>query len=279
MSKPLPKFVLFTDLDGTMLDSVTYSYEKALPLIELLKQKSIPIVFCSHKTRAEQEVYRQELGIPDPFIVENGGAIFIPQGYFSFSFDYDGDLGEYRVIKLGMPYAEIRRMLERVRAEVGVDFRGFGDMSAEEVAKDAGLDLEAARRAKKREYDETVKPVDNPEEMNKVLKAIKKAGLNYTHGGRYYGVMGANDKGRAVDILAKLFRRKLGQVETVGIGDSGNDLPMLAVVDIPVLVQKPGGWWEDIGLPRLSRTEGVGPEGWSRAIEEIINRIDTSKRH
>ena len=279
MSKPLPKFVLFTDLDGTMLDSVTYSYEKALPLIELLKQNSVPIVFCSHKTRAEQEVYRQELGIPDPFIVENGGAIFIPQGYFTFSFDYDGDLGEYQVIDLGMPYAEIRRILERVRAGVGVDFRGFGDMSAEEVAKDAGLDLEAARRAKKREYDETVKPVDNPEEMNKVLKAIKKAGLNYTHGGRYYGVMGANDKGRAVDILAKLFRRKLGQVETVGIGDSGNDLPMLAVVDIPVLVQKPGGWWEEMDLPRLVRTEGVGPEGWSRAIGEIINRIGTSKRH
>jgi len=274
MSDSLPKLVVFTDLDGTLLDPVTYSYERALPFIERLQQMSIPIVFCSHKTRAEQEVYRQELGISDPFIVENGGAIFIPQGYFSFNFDYDKARGGYQIIELGMSYAEIRRILGKIRAEVGINFRGFGDMSAQEVAKDAGLDLEAARRAKEREYDETVKPLENPEEMGKVLKAIKKAGLNYTHGGRYYGVMGANDKGRAVTILADLFRKKLGEVETVGIGDSPNDLPMLAVVDTPILVQKPGGRGEEIDLPRLKRIEGVGPEGWSRAIKGLIDRTD-----
>ena len=273
MNNSLPKLVLFTDLDGTLLDPVTYSYQKALPLIERLQQKSIPVVFCSHKTRAEQEVYRQELGIADPFIVENGGAIFIPQGYFPFDFNYDKAHGGYQVIELGSPYPEIRRILEQIRAEVGVNFRGFGDMSDEEVARDAGLELEAARRAKKREYDETVKPVGNSEEMDRVLRAIKKAGLNYTHGGRYYGVMGANDKGRAVAILADLFRKKLGQVETVGIGDSDNDLPMLLVVDTPILVQKPGERWEKIDLPHLNRAGGVGPEGWSRAVKGIIDRV------
>ncbi len=236
-------------------------------------------MFCSHKTRAEQEVYRQELGIPDPFIVENGGAIFIPQGYFPFSFDYDKAKGGYQIIELGSPYHEIRGILEQIRVEVGINFRGFGDMSVEEVAKDAGLDLEAARRAKEREYDETVKPIGNPEEIDRVLKAIKKAGLNYTHGGRYYGVMGANDKGRAVGILARLFRKKLGRVETVGIGDSANDLPMLVAVDTPILVEKPGGWWEEVGLPCLNRTEGVGPQGWSRAIKELIDRTNIDKDH
>jgi len=277
MSDSLPKLVVFTDLDGTLLDPVTYSYERALPFIERLKQKGIPIVFCSHKTRAEQEVYRQELAIPDPFIVENGGAIFIPQGYFPFGFDYDKARGGYQIIELGSPYRDIRRILEQLRAELGINFRGFGDMSAQEVAKDAGLDLGAAQRAKEREYDETVKPLENPEEMGRVLKAIKKAGLNYTHGGRYYGVMGANDKGRAVTILADLFRKKLGQVEAVGIGDSPNDLPMLAAVDTPILVQKPGGRWEEIDLPRLKRIEGVGPEGWSRAIKGLIDRTDKDK--
>ncbi len=276
MNNSLPKLVLFTDLDGTLLDPVTYSYQKALPLVRHLLQIGIPIVFCSHKTRAEQEVYRQELGIADPFIVENGGAIFIPQGYFPFGFDYDKARGGYQVIELGSPYPEIRRILEQIRAEVGVDFRGFGDMSDEEVAGDAGLELEAARRAKKREYDETVKPVENSEEMDRMLRAIKKAGLNYTYGGRYYGVMGANDKGKAVTILADLFRKKLGRIETVGIGDSSNDLPMLLVVDTPILVQKPGEQWEEMDLPRMERTEGVGPEGWSRVVTRIIDRISVN---
>jgi predicted mannosyl-3-phosphoglycerate phosphatase (HAD superfamily) len=56
----------------------------------------------------------------------------------------------------------------------------------------------------------------------------------------------------------------------VGIGDSPNDLPMLLAVDIPVLVQGPEGGWEEVNIPRLRRVEGIGPEGWARAVEEII---------
>ena len=277
MNNSLSKLVLFTDLDGTLLDSVTYSYDRASPSIAHLQQKGIPIVFCSAKTRAEQEVYRQKLGIHDPFIVENGGAIFIAEGYFPFSFDYHKTRGAYQIIELGMPYGEIRQILGQIRAESGFNFSGFGDMSAEEVAKDTGLDLEAARQAKEREYDETVKFEGEPEEISRILSAIKRAGLNYTHGGRYYDVMGANDKGKAITILVDLFHTKLGQVETVGIGDSLNDLSMLSVVDIPILVQKPEERWEEVNLPNLNRVKGVGPEGWSRAIEGIISSISVAE--
>ncbi|PIU55510.1 MAG: mannosyl-3-phosphoglycerate phosphatase [Chloroflexi bacterium CG07_land_8_20_14_0_80_51_10] len=270
MIEYLPKTVVFTDLDGTLLDLVTYSYDKALPAVNSLRQRGIPIVFCSAKTRAEQEVYRQELGISDPFIVENGGAIFIPQDYFPFGFNYQKAKDEYLVIELGIPYHQIRQILEQVRAATGINFRGFGDMSMEEVATETGLAPEAAQRAKLREYDETLKFEDNPQEVDRVLNAIAEAGLNYVSGGRYYDVMGPNDKGKATRILIGLFQRRLGQIEAVGIGDSANDLPMLSAVDIPVLVQKPGGLWEDVEMQHLHRVEGVGPEGWIKAIEEIV---------
>jgi len=277
MSNLLPELVIFTDLDGTLLDPVTYSCEKVSPTVESLQQRGIPIVFCSAKTRAEQEVYLKKLGIPDPFIVENGGAIFISEDYFPFRFDYHKVYGAFQVIELGSPYFEIRRILEQVRAEVGVNFKGFGDMSAEEVAKETGLDLEAAQHAKEREYDETVKLEGTPEEIGRVLQAVKKAGLNYAHGGRYYDVMGGNDKGRATSILIDLFRKKLGQVKTVGIGDSLNDLPMLSVVDIPILVQKPGEWWEEVDLPNLNRVKGVGPEAWNQTIKELLGGISPDR--
>ena len=264
-----PKVVVFTDLDGTLLDHAS-SYASAVPALELLRRKKIPLVFCSAKTRAEQEAYRRELEIHDPFIVENGGAIFIPQGYFAFDFDYHKTIGSYLVIELGMPYQEVRRLLEQVRSELGIDFRGFGDMSPEEVARETGLDLKAARRAKRREYDETLALDGMLGDIEKVLNAIEEAGLNYAYGGSYYDVMGANDKGRAAAILIELFRRKLGEIMTVGLGDSLNDLPLLSVVDIPVLVQKSEGRWEEVDLPMLRRIEGVGPVGWRQAIEELI---------
>jgi mannosyl-3-phosphoglycerate phosphatase len=268
-----PKVVIFTDLDGTLLDRETYSYDKALPSIRYLLQRGIPIVFCSAKTRAEQEVYRQELEIPDPFIVENGGAIFIPRGYFPFTFDHDKTDDGYQIIELGIPYHEIRRILEQIRADAMLNFRGFGDMSIEEIAMETGLDLEAAQRAKAREYDETIKVEGTPEEIRKVLDSVKQAGLTYASGGRYYDITGPNDKGKATRILINLFRRKLGKLRTVAIGDSPNDLPMLSVVDTPVLVQKPGGFWEQVGIMHLCRVSGIGPEGWARAVEGIMRKI------
>ena len=266
------KPVIFTDLDGTLLDLETYSYDAALPSIGHLRSQEVPIIFCSAKTRAEQEVYRKELQINDPFIVENGGAVFISQGYFPFDFEYHKAKDGYQVIELGIPYHRIREILAQIRDDTGLNFRGFGDMSAEEVASLTSLDLEAAQRAKAREYDETLNLEGTPDEINRVLNAIRKTGLNYTSGGRYYDVTGPNDKGKATRILIDLFRSKLGQIETIAIGDSPNDLPMLSAVDIPVLVQKPGRIWEEIDIPHLHRVEGIGPEGWARAVEEIIEQ-------
>jgi mannosyl-3-phosphoglycerate phosphatase len=271
--------VVFTDLDGTLLALVTYSYEKSLAGINRLKEIGVPLIFCSAKTRAEQEVYRHKLGIFHPFIVENGGAIFIPRGYFPFLFEYHKSVNELLVIELGTSYKKVRQLLAKVRKESGFHFRGFGDMSDEEVAEETGLDIDSAKLAKQREYDETLVIASGAKqshitsgEIDKFLQKIKQAGLNWTHGGRFYDVMGDNDKGKAVKIVTGLYREMWGEIETIGLGDSLNDLPMLSAVDIPVLVQKKDSSWESIDLPRLRRIQGIGPEGWSRAIEEIIKR-------
>ncbi|KAF5413010.1 MAG: Glucosyl-3-phosphoglycerate/mannosyl-3- phosphoglycerate phosphatase [Candidatus Methanocomedens sp.] len=82
---PKPEYVIYTDMDGTLIDHDTYSYEAALPALDLIRKRNIPLVFCTSKTRAELEVYCKELEIYHPLISENGGAIFIPEDYFDFS--------------------------------------------------------------------------------------------------------------------------------------------------------------------------------------------------
>lgn len=266
-----PKTIVFTDLDGTLLDSGNRSPEAARPAVERLKQAGIPIVFCSAKTRSEQEAYRRELGIRDPFIVENGGAVFIPRDGFPFEFDCDRAIEGYYVIELGTPYAEIRRILERIRAELGVAFKGFGDLTVEEVAEVTGLAPHEACRAKAREYDETLLLNDLAlEQIERILNALEEAGLRWTHGGIYHHAMGANDKGRAAQELIELYGRQFAEIRTIGIGDGLNDLPLLEVVDVPVLVQKPDGSWEDLARSNLERIAGIGPEGWRRALEALV---------
>ncbi|MBA5941983.1 MAG: HAD-IIB family hydrolase [Methanophagales archaeon] len=269
------KEVLITDLDGTLLDIADYSYDAVLPALESLKERDIPVIFCTAKTLAENEYYREIFGLVDPFIVDNGGAIFIPKNYFSFEFE-SVDRDNYYVIELGASYTELRAALKAIREETGFKITGFGDMSAEEVAKDANLSIDAAIRAKKKEYNESF-ILDEPdaEEKEAILFAkIEEKGFSVTHGGRYYNIHGKNaDKGKAVEILTRLFEKEYGAgaVKTLGIGDSRNDIPMLNVVDQPAVVKNKKGKWLDISLSNLYKTTGVGPEGWVEFVEKFIS--------
>jgi mannosyl-3-phosphoglycerate phosphatase len=271
-SQPNPedsRVVIFTDLDGTLLDYYTYSCEVVIPLVARLKRVGIETVLCSSKTRAEIEVYRERLGLDTPFIVENGGAIFIDRDYFSFPYGHHRVIGNYRVIELGIAYGEVRRILEGVRRETSLSFRGFGDMDDTQVAALTGLNMASAGRARQREYGETLDFGGSERDIKHILDRIKDAGLNWSRGSRLYSVAGGSDKGIATKVMIELYKRKLGKIKTIGVGDSPNDEPMLAEVDFPVLVQKPGGCWEEIELPDLYRVEGVGPKGWVEAVRNL----------
>lgn len=229
MTQPLnPKVILFTDLDGTLLDE-NYAATDVEPILRRLTECNVSIVLASSKTRAEVEVYRQRFGLEEPFIVENGSAVFIPEGYFKTSYIYTKQIHPCRVIQLGVEYATLRDQLSLIKAKTKSKLVGFGDMTIQEVADDSGLPVELAALAKKREYDEPFKIIAGSKPD--ILAAIKAAGLCYTKGGRYYHLLGDTDKGKAVEILKKLYLQEYHNIVTMAVGDGENDLPMLKVVD------------------------------------------------
>lgn len=266
--------VIFTDLDGTLLDHKTYAFTAALPALAFVRQKGIPLVFCSSKTRAEIVYWRGRLENPHPFVSENGGGIFIPLSYFSPN-DIDAmglkteTIEGYSVLVLGTPYPLLRRALQELRSG-GFDVRGLGDMSSAEVAENTGLSLEEARLAKRREFDEPFVFRGDQAKVGELLASIQEKGLRYGQG-RFFHLTGANDKGKAVERLKALYRRKLGEIVTIGLGDSPVDFPMLERVDYPVLVRNYRGEHDPgIALPGLIREEGVGPEGWNEAVLKLL---------
>ncbi len=265
----MPDFVIITDLDGTLLHPVTYSYDEAASALALIAERSIPLVLSSSKTRAEIELYRERLGNPHPFVSENGGGVFIPKGYFPF--ETNGAVeGGYSVITMGRPYAEIRRLFSEIRERLGIEARGFGDMTEEEIAKLTGLDLKEAELAKQREFDEPF-IMEGPAKEEEFLKAIEASGLSWTRG-RFYHILGDNDKGRAARVLKTFFQKALGPVKTIGLGDGLNDVALLREVDYPVLVRQAGGGYEEgVEVENLIRADGIGPRGWNKAVLEIID--------
>ena len=267
-----PNPVIFTDLDGTLLDQDTYSFEPAEPALRLIQLKGIPLILASSKTRAEIEIYRKKLENGHPFISENGGAIFVPKDYFSFSIPYDRELEEYLVLELGVYYSQIREVLETIMRETGIRIKGFYDFSVEDISSLSGLSLKEAAFAKQREYDEPFIVEGGEAEVDIVKTKIMMKGFHYARGGKFHHILGKNDKGKAVEILKGLFETQFFSISTVGIGDSLNDLPMLSVVDQPILLKGKAGFSSSIveKIKNLTLMEGTGPQAWNEAILGVL---------
>jgi mannosyl-3-phosphoglycerate phosphatase len=272
-SKKAPPLLVFTDLDGTLLDHDNYSFASALPAITILKEKNVPLIFCTSKTRAEIEEIQLQLDNLHPFISENGGALFIPKGYFSHRFHFTRENSHYLIVELGTPYPKLREVLNQMNTLFPGKLRGFGDLTPKEVADFCGLSLSQATLAKKRDYDEPF--ILEDESLEDALEEIAiRSHLQINRGGRFYHLIGNSDKGKAVLQLRDLYGQKSTNLKTVALGDSLNDLPMLKAVDYPILVKKPDGSYDpSVKLDNLILAPGSGPKGWCRALLKLLNEI------
>ena len=148
-------------------------------------------------------------------------------------------------------------------------------MPVEEVAERTGLSQPEAVLAKQREYDEPF-VIEGPETLaGEVQRLAEARGLRCTRGGLFHHLMGDSDKGKACHVLIDCYRRKQAHAGngllTVGLGDSLNDLSMLASVDCPILVQRPDGSYDpEVQLANVIRAPGIGPAGWNQAVLDIL---------
>jgi mannosyl-3-phosphoglycerate phosphatase len=261
--------LFITDLDGTLLDE-TYSYAAAQPALRLLSMMGIPLVLCTSKTRAEVEICRHVLGNKHPFIIENGGALYIPERYFEVSINTPVRRDGYDVIEFGDPYDELVRSLLQASPESNCSVRGFHQMSVEEISERCSMSLTAAHRAKRREYDEPFVILKG--EKERLTAAVERRKKRLVHGGSFYHILGANDKAHCVNLLIHFFQRIFQNVVTVGLGDGLNDAGFLNLVDIPVLLESP--IIEDLkkAVPHGRRVKGLGPQGWNAAVLDIIDQ-------
>jgi mannosyl-3-phosphoglycerate phosphatase len=150
--------------------------------------------------------------------------------------------------------------------------KGFSEMTVEEIATHSGLPLEEARLAAKREYSEPFMFSGTPDQLERLAGLLKERGLRTTRGGRFYHLIGQNDKGRAVRILSQIYSETYTDrtIRTVGLGDSDNDIPMLRHVDVPIVIRKKTGEWQRIQELDPVYSGKAGPEGWAEEILALL---------
>jgi len=273
-SQGSPRVVVFARIEDGLMDPVAGGVDdRARSGLARLGEQGVAVVGCSSRTRAEVELMRADLAIEDPFVVEEGAAVFVPRGYFPFPLPATGVGGGYHTMELSIAHEAVLRSLRRVARQLRVGVMSFSDMSVGDVARECGLTLLQARLAKLREYDEPFRVVDRDSSARgRLHKALKSNGLQVRPGGRFDHVVGSADLGTCVSTVRALYARR-GPVLTVGIGGSVDDLPFLRRVDLPILL--PAGSVRATAplarsLPNAILAREGGPAGWIEAVEEAI---------
>ena len=260
--KKLP--LIFTDLDGSLLDHSDYSYVAAKPALAEIKHRSYPLIFNSSKTRAEILPLQRGMEIVQPFVCENGAAVYVPEP--------DG----WRRHSFSQPRQQLLSVLQKIRQQYGFEFQGFADWSVEEIAAQTGLSHPEAALAAQREFTEPLLWQDSATRLEDFQQCLAEYHLHAVQGGRFLSVMGEFDKCVGMQWLIDLYREEYGDIVTVALGDSPNDEQMLNAADIAVIIHSRRSDKLEVNAARVIRTELAGSAGWAWAMQMLLNEWENS---
>jgi len=261
VNTPLARnMVVFTDLDGTLLDHETYTHNAAEPALGRLRELGVPLILASSKTAAEINPLRDQLGFSHcEAIVENGSGILEPRDHGNQSED---------------TYQQLLQALNQIPEPLRQHYRGFADWSTEEVSARTGLPLADAANAKIRRFSEPGLWQGSEQGRDEFVAAAQAAGLTVQQGGRFLTVsFGGNKAQRMMEIVKR--HSKAGKPAfVVALGDAQNDVAMIEQADLGVIIPNPAHQ----ELPRLDgeasgriiRAASAGPAGWNEVIMSLL---------
>ncbi|MEG3755216.1 HAD-IIB family hydrolase [Psychromonas arctica] len=279
------KILVFTDLDGTLLDHYTYQTNDAQEMMDRLKQSDIAIIPNSSKTLPEIELIRQQLSFHSPFITENGAAIYIPIDYFEKQPEDTVLSGPYWVKSFSHNSEHWQSLLKQHAQDFKPYYQGFSEMSVEELMALTDLSHENASMAKQRQFSEPLHWRGDEQAQTKFITCMEAQGARVLQGGRFLHISGHCDKGQAQQWLSEQYAQYAAkstsqntfiepqeQIITIALGDGKNDIAMLEQATFAVQVKSPVH-----DFPSLNRQSNIyqsrqyGPAGWAESLHEILS--------
>lgn len=268
------QWLIFTDLDGTLLEREDYSYAAALPALGLIETRNIPLILNSSKTVTEILALRTGLGNQHPFVAENGAAVLIPEHYFKHmealeTLESVDPALTYHIKRFSQPHDSILQALAQAKT-LGFRFAGFSDWSAAELSAICGLSEANAAMAKQRIGSE---PILFEGDLASFIEFLATKHLRAVQGGRFLHVMGHYDKASGVNWLLEAYHKHYSPmpIKSVALGDSHNDEGMLNAVDVPVVINSPHSEQIILTHPQRARFSDLqGPAGWNEQLLQLL---------
>ena len=248
-----------SDVDGTLMDH-SYDLTPAKETIKKLQKLSIPVILCTSKTAAEVKVIRQELNLGDPYIVENGAAI------------YGESLKKvHGKIILGL----LEEILTCISKEVNYNLIPLNNLSDQEATELTGLRGNALTLMRDRHWS---MPFLNPPEHieEKLENCCKRFKVEIFKGNRMSHLLSINsNKGKAINALKNYVNKS--KIRIIGLGDSPNDLPLLLNSDFKIVI--PGIKGPNLELLNKLKSydfilaQEPNGYGWKSEINNLIKKL------
>ena len=253
-----------SDVDGTLMDH-SYDLTPAKETIKFLQKLSIPVILCTSKTAAEVKVIRKDLNLSDPYIVENGAAI------------YGESLKKVNgKIILGQKYETLEEILNFISKEIDYKLIPLNNLTDQEATQLTGLKGDSLNLMRDRHWS---MPFLNPPSFleEKINICCKKFKVDIFKGNRMSHLLSKNsNKGKAINALKEY--SNLQNIQIIGLGDSPNDFPLLLNSDIRVVIPGIDGpnlnlldQLKDFDYTLASEPNGYG---WKNEINKLIKKLE-----
>ncbi len=257
----IKNYWVVTDLDGTLMDE-RYDISPAIKTLRWLAELSIPVIPCTSKTASEVRHFRNDNQLFDPYIVENGAAVY---GF------HENETHEWELI-LGRSYKELRQVLNSLGKDVDYDLTPLNDLNENEIYNLTGLKGQEITRALDRHWSV---PFLNPPDIifDKLKLFCKSYNVHIFKGNRMSHLLCKNShKGKAVNKLKDYLNKP--NIKIIALGDSQNDLPLLEYADISIVIpgnHGPNKYLID-GIDKGDFMLANAPNafGWADSVRNII---------
>lgn len=270
--KFLNHYLVYTDLDGSLLDHVSYSFAAAKPALVQLQARGITVIPCTSKTFAEIVELQKLLSIKGPFIAENGAAVYLPITHFSHQPRDTQAQSGYWVKAFSRPKQHWVDIITAMKARFPGLFRLASEMTVDEFAKLTGLSITQSNHALQRNYGEPIDWLGSEKQKRMFVEALREQGATVLEGGRFLHLADQCDKGIAMAWLKDVYQSTSSELlKTVALGDSGNDIAMLERADYAVIIRSLNHEPPCVNKQdNVIVTRAIGPAGWREGVEHFI---------
>lgn len=267
ISQPL----IFTDLDGTLLDHDSYQCEVIKPFLAELSLHGINVIFNTSKTFAEVKSIQQFLSHQQPFIVENGAAVYIPKNYFAVKPNGCDEYEGYWRYALAPNNQRLHTDLTQYGAKFKDCYQLFSQLDTAEVSALTGLNIEQSELALLRQYSDPIHFIGSALQQQAFVDLLKSLSYDVLIGGRFIHATKGNNKGKAQCWLLNQFKQAFSHSFTViALGDSHNDVAMLKKADIAILINNPSSKVQSkIKQKTWKISDKPAPAGWVQEVAAL----------